>query len=158
MEKKTGWFSFVVLVLATELIGVLVSLLSGNTGQIYTTLALPPLSPPPFLFGVVWPILYLLMAAAAFLIYRAPPSPQRTTAIRLYWLQLLLNFLWPIVFFRFEAYWLAAVLIAVLILLVAVTCIRFYRINQVAGLLLVPYLLWLLFAAYLNVGVALLST
>ncbi len=157
MLKKVNWFQLLSIILITELAGVLSSLSSGNVGQIYASLNKPPLSPPGWLFGVVWPILYLLMGIAAYIIYQAPQSPEREKAINLYWVQLFINFLWPIVFFRFEWFWISVLVILLLDVLVLITTILFYRINKIAGYLMIPYLLWILFATYLNIGIAVLN-
>lgn len=155
--KKINWFQLIVIVLITELIGLLGSLFSGNISQVYTTLVKPPLSPPGWLFGIIWSILYLLMGIAAYIIYQSPETLGRNKAITLYWVQLFVNFLWPIVFFRFEWYWISVVIILLLDVLVLVTTIWFYKINKVAGYLMIPYLLWILFATYLNIGIAFLN-
>lgn len=157
MIKKINWFQLLAIVLITELIGLLGNLFSGNSGQIYTSFVKPPLSPPGWLFGVIWPVLYLLMGIAAYIIYQTPETPERKKAITLYWVQLIVNFLWPIVFFRFQWYWASVVVILLLDILVFMTTIRFYNIKKVAGYLMVPYLLWILFATYLNVGIAVLN-
>ena len=157
MTKKINWLQLVTIVLATQLIGVLGSLFSGSIGQLYTSYIKPPLSPPGWLFGVIWPVLYLLMAIAAYLIYQAPLTEERKRAITLYWAQLIVNFIWPIVFFRFEWYWIAVAVIVLLDVLVLLTTISFYRIKKAAGYLMLPYLLWILFATYLNVGIAVLN-
>ncbi len=157
MLKKVNWFQLLAIILITELAGVLSSLSSGNVGQIYASLIKPPLSPPGWLFGVVWPILYLLMGIAAYIIYQAPQSPEREKAINLYWVQLFINFLWPIVFFRFEWFWISVLVILLLDVLVLITTILFYRIYKIAGYLMIPYLLWILFATYLNIGIAVLN-
>jgi benzodiazapine receptor len=155
--KKINWFQLLVIVLITELIGLLGSLFSGITGQIYTSFVKPPLSPPGWLFGVIWPVLYLLMGIAAYIIYQTPQIPERKKATALYWVQLFVNFLWPIVFFRFEWYWISVVVILLLDVLVLITTIWFYKIKKVAGYLMIPYLLWIIFATYLNIGIALLN-
>ena len=157
MMKKINWFQLLVIVLATELIGLLSSLFSGTTGQIYKSLVKPPLSPPGWLFGVIWPVLYLLMGIAVYIIYQTPQTPVRKKATDLYWVQLIVNFLWPIIFFRFEWYWISVAVILLLVLLVLITTIWFYRIKKVAGYLMIPYLLWILFATYLNIGIAVLN-
>ncbi len=157
MIKKINWFQLLVIVLIAELVGVLGSLFSGNTGQIYTSFVKPPLSPPGWLFGVIWPILYLLMGIAAYIIYQSPETLDRKKAITLYWVQLLVNFLWPIVFFRFEWYWISVVVILLLDILVLMTTIWFCKIKKVAGYLMMPYLLWVLFATYLNIAIAVLN-
>lgn len=155
--KKINWFQLIAIVLITQLAGVLGSLLSGNTGNIYASFVKPPLSPPSWLFGVVWPVLYLLMGIAAYMIYQTPRTPERKKATAIYWTQLFVNFLWPIVFFRFGWYWASVAVIFLLIILVIITTVRFYGIHETAGCLMIPYLLWILFAAYLNVGVAFLN-
>lgn len=155
--KKITWFRLIVIALITELIGLLGSLFSGTIGQIYTSFIKPPLSPPRWLFGVVWPVLYLLMGIAAYIICQKPQTPERKKAIILYWVQLFVNFLWPIVFFRFEWFWISVTVILLLDILVLITTIWFYKIKKAAGYLMIPYLLWILFATYLNIGIAMLN-
>lgn len=155
--KKINWFQLLVIVLITELIGLLGSLFSGITGQIYMSFVKPPLSPPGWLFGVIWPVLYLLMGIAAYIIYQKTQIPKRKKVTALYWVQLFVNFLWPIVFFRFEWHWISVVVILLLDVLVLITTIWFYEIKKVAGYLMIPYLLWIIFATYLNIGIALLN-
>ena len=157
MMKKINWFKLIVIVLITEFIGLLGNLFSGITGQIYTSLIKPPLSPPGWLFGLIWPVLYLLMGIVAYIIYQKPNTTERKKATTLYWVQLVVNFLWPIVFFRFQWYWISVIVIILLDILVLITTIRFYKIEKVAGYLMIPYLLWILFATYLNIGIAVLN-
>lgn len=155
--KKINWYQLLEIVLVTELVGVLSSLLSGSARQIYTSFVKPPLSPPGWLFGVVWPVLYLLMGVAAYIIYQTPQTLNSKKAITLYWVQLFVNFLWSIVFFRFKWYWISVAVILLLDVLVLITTIWFYKIKKVAGYLMIPYLLWILFATYLNIGIAVLN-
>jgi len=155
--KKIDWIQLLTIILISELVGVLGSLLSGNPGVIYTSFVKPPLSPPGWLFGIIWPVLYLLMSIAAYIIYQTPQTLERKEATTFYWIQLFVNFLWPIVFFRFEWYWIAVGIIILLDILVLITTLRFYKINKAAGYLMIPYLLWILFATYLNFGIAVLN-
>lgn len=137
--------------------GGLSALLSGGM-DVYAELNRPPLSPPGWLFPVVWTLLYLMMGLASYRVcVLRYPVRERREALRLYALQLLVNALWPPLFFRFWLYWAAAVWLAVLTALVAMTLARFRRLDDLAGLLLWPYLLWCCFALYLNAGVALLN-
>ena len=138
-------------------VGGLATLLSGGMGS-YKTFAQPPLSPPGWVFPVVWTILYLAMGYASFRVYtREENHRQRRLGLVLYLVQLFLNFLWPIVFFRFEAFLAAfGVLIALWIGIVA-TMWQFYKSDERAGDLMIPYLLWVTFAGYLNLGVYLLN-
>ncbi len=141
------------------LTGFLSSMLSGG-GQMttYQTITQPPYAPPGWLFGVVWPVLYILMGIAAYLVYSTCAKQEdKRKALLTYGLQLFVNFSWSIIFFRFQEYGIAAVVLALLLFLVTLTITFFYHVNTTAALLLIPYYLWLLFAYYLNIGVALLN-
>lgn len=138
-------------------VGGLATLLAGGMGS-YKSFAQPPLSPPGWVFPVVWSLLYLAMGYASFRVYTKEENHrQRRLSLGLYLVQLFFNFLWPIIFFRFEAFLLAfGVLIALWIGIVA-TMWQFYKSDERAGDLLIPYLLWVTFAGYLNLGVYLLN-
>lgn len=155
MEKKS-WPGLLLSIALVEAIGVISSLLSGSIREKYAALRLPPLSPPGWLFGVVWPVLFALMAAAAWLVYKSGRESARGA---LFWfaVQLAVNFVWPIIFFRLGLFWAAALTIVVLDALVAYTIYRFSKISVGAVCLMLPYLAWILFATYLNVGVAVLN-
>ncbi len=131
-------------------VGGLAALVSGGMGS-YKTLNQPPLSPPGWVFPVVWTVLYLLMGYAAYRVRRADPKERR--ALVFYGLQLLVNFLWPIVFFRWQTYLAAFLVLVILWVLIAITLRLFHRTEERAGDLLIPYLLWVTFAGYLNFGV-----
>ncbi len=140
------------------LTGLLSSLLSGGQREVYQTLNQPPFAPPAWLFGVVWTVLYILMGVAAYLIYISDTKPiSKTIALCLYTAQLFINFSWSIVFFRFQEYGWSVLVLALLIFLVALTMMTFFKISRLAALLLIPYFLWLLIAYYLNIGVFLLN-
>lgn len=156
--KRNNLYDLLIFVLSAELAGVLSSLFAGDISAVYQTLEKPPLSPPDWVFSVVWIILYALMGISAYLVYRSDSEPVRVkSALRVYWLQLVVNFSWSIVFFRFQAFWAAFVVLAILIILVITMLVKFAKIRPEAALVNVPYLLWLLFAAYLNVTTALLN-
>lgn len=156
--KKNNLYDLLIFTLSAELAGVLSSLFAGNISAVYQTLEKPPLSPPSWIFSVVWIILYALMGISAYLVYRSDSEPVRVkSALRIYWLQLLINFSWSIVFFRFQAFWAAFVVLIILLILVITMLVKFAKICPAAALVSVPYLLWLLFAAYLNVTTALLN-
>ena len=148
------------------IIQVAIALAAGGLGALlsmeqfeyqFTMLEKPPLSPPMWLFPVVWSILYVLMGIAAGLIVREPKSEERTAALRLYYIQLVLNLLWPVVFFRFGLLTVAAIWLVVLIGAILRTWQMFRRLSSTAGWLLVPYLVWCLFALYLNIGFVILN-
>ena len=115
----------------------------------------PPLSPPGWLFPVVWTALYLMMGLASYLV--AASGQPAGDALNIYGIQLAVNFLWPILFFNFRLFGLSLVWLVLLWVLVLVTLLRFWRISPAAGWLMVPYLLWVTFAAYLNAGIWILN-
>ena len=138
-------------------VGALSALLSGGMAE-YGAFLQPPLSPPAWVFPVVWTVLYLAMGLASWLVLTSGEPPSRIrSAITVYGLQLAVNFFWSILFFRFDRYLAAFLWLVLLWVLILVTLVRFYRIREAAGDLLVPYLLWVTFAGYLNFGVYLLN-
>lgn len=128
----------------------------------------PFFTPPGWVFGPVWTALYVAMAVAAWRLSRRreeqdavrsaerPPGDARA-ALRLWWVQLALNFLWTPLFFATELLWVALVDIVLLDLAVALLVVRSWRVDRVAAWLLVPYLAWILFATLLNAAIAVLN-
>ena len=138
-------------------VGGLATLLSGGMGD-YRQLVQPPLSPPGWVFPVVWTILYLLMGYSSYRVYYAGKSQAFTErALKLYAAQLFVNFLWPIFFFAFRWYLVAFIVLLVLWVLILLTLRAFTAIDETAGDLLIPYILWVTFAGYLNLGVYFLN-
>jgi len=138
-------------------VGILATLLSGGT-DLYRTINQPPLSPPGWVFPVVWTALYLLMGEASYRVLTSGAQEQQIrSALTAYGIQLALNFLWPLVFFGGQMYLAAFILIIALWIAIFITMRRFARLNESAGDFLIPYLLWVTFAAYLNLGVFLLN-
>lgn len=155
---KIQWKPLIVCVAVPLAVGGLSALLTREGMAVYSSLETPPLSPPGWLFPVVWTLLYVLMGISSYLIYTSgAPAEEIRSALRIYGIQLVVNFLWPIVFFNFGGYTAAFVLLLILWLLVLVTFIKFWRISIPAACLLIPYLIWTAFAGYLNLGVALLN-
>lgn len=154
---KINWKPLLIALAIPLAVGGLATLLSGGMAD-YKALEQPPLSPPGWVFPVVWTVLYLLMGYASYRVYTAGMSPALTKkALRFYAAQLALNFLWPIVFFGFEWYLAAFVILVALWVLILMTLRLFTAIDETAGDLLIPYLLWVTFAGYLNLGVYLLN-
>jgi tryptophan-rich sensory protein len=137
--------------------GGLGTLLSGGMDS-YQTLKQPPLSPPGWIFPVVWSILYLLMGWASYRVAVSDaPREERKKALTFYGIQLFLNVLWPILFFGFGWYWISFILLVALWIMIYLTMQMFSLIDDTAENLLLPFLLWVTFAGYLNFGVALLN-
>ena len=140
------------------LAGGLGALLAGGFGDSYGGMFKPLLSPPGWVFPIVWTALYLLMGYASFLVLTSDASaPRRHRALTAYGVQLALNALWPLFFFRLGWYTFAFVWLLLLIAAVLLCRVLFRYIDKRAGDLLLPYLIWLFFAAYLNLGVAILN-
>lgn len=134
---------------------VLLGALSGTAGggadsPWFASLVKPSLFPPPATFGIVWTILYVLMGFALALVVTARGAPGRRAAIWAFAVQLALNLAWTPLFFGAYQITGALILLLVIDLAVAVTVLLFWRVRPLAGLLLVPYLAWVLFAAVLN--------
>lgn len=116
----------------------------------------PPLTPPDFLFPIVWTILFILMGISAYIIFESD-SDLRIPALSVYGIQLAVNFFWPIFFFNLQAYLWAFIWIMLLWILIIAMIVIFSKINKTAAWLQVPYLIWVTFAAYLNFGIYLLN-
>ena len=154
---KKRWRSLVICVLIPLLTGALASLLTSRGMKSFAALAQPPLSPPGWLFPVVWTILYVLMGLASWMVYLRLEWPGAREALIWYGVQLAFNFLWSIFFFGAHLFLLSFFWLLALLLLIAVTAVKFGRVHPPAGWLLVPYLVWVCFAGYLNLGVFLLN-
>lgn len=139
-------------------VGGISAALSAKGMASYGDMEKPPLSPPAWVFSVAWTILYLMMGFAFYCVWVAEAdTKKKTMALVLFGVQLVMNFMWSIVFFRWEFYLVAFVWLMIMWCMVILTAIRFFRINRLAGLMLIPYILWLTFAAYLNLGAYVLS-
>lgn len=139
-------------------VGFLSSLLIRDSFGIYQTLIKPFFAPPGWIFGPVWTILYILMGVASYRIWRSRRNKGSLYgALSCYGFQLLLNFLWPILFFRFEMRFVAWIEIVVLLLAIIITTRKFYRLDKIAGDLMLPYILWVSYATLLNFSIWLLN-
>lgn len=136
------------------LVGALASLLSGGGMEMFETLNKPPLSPPGWLFPIVWTILYILMGISSYLIIVSDAEEkEKYEALVLYGYQLVVNFLWPTFFFNFQWYLFSLAWLILLWVLVLLMIENFGKIDKRAAWLNIPYLVWLTFAAYLNAGI-----
>ena len=134
--------------------GAIVGLIT--TGYMdYGDMIKPPLSPPGIVFPIIWTILYILMGISYFIATKDKEDNKELDQI--YLLQLLVNFLWPIIFFVLKMYFTAFLWIILLIILVIVMIKELLKNNKISGYLQISYLIWLLFASYLNIGITLLN-
>jgi benzodiazapine receptor len=154
MLSKRDTVGLTAAVLATEAIGGLSALAAGGDFVTYfDALRKPPLTPPPAAFGPAWTALYLLMGVAAWLVWREGLSRRTALALGLFAAQLVLNFAWSLIFFGQHRLGVALIEIVVLWLTILATILAFWQVRRAAGALLLPYLAWVSFAAYLNAGI-----
>lgn len=157
---KINWRTLLIGILIPLAIGILAGLLTMGGMEQFASLNKPPLAPPAWLFPVAWTILYTLMGISSYLIYNSESKEGediKSQALTTYGYQLLVNFLWPVFFFNFQWYLFSFFWLAFLWILVAKMILEFGKINPLAALLNIPYLLWLSFAGYLNLGIWLLN-
>lgn len=153
-RRPTGWLTFLPFAAAVAAVAVLGGLAASSSSQTYRALDLPPFAPPSWLFGPVWTVLYVMIAVAGWLAWRADAGPR---ALGLWVGQLLLNLAWTPLFFAADRYVLALVDIVVLLLAVLATIVVFRRPSPVAAWLLVPYAAWVAFATALNAAIVVLN-
>lgn len=151
-------YSYLLWILLTEAVGALSAFLSRDAMELYMeTIVKPPLSPPGWVFPVVWGILYALLGIGVGMIWHTGPSPLRNRSINLYIVQLVVNFFWSLIFFNAQAFGFAFLWLILLFVLVLAMTLAFRQLRPTAGQLQIPYLLWLTFAGYLNWGVWVLN-
>ena len=136
------------------LVGGIAGILTREGTQAYASMTKPPLSPPGIVFPIVWTVLYTLMGISTYLIWRkADDSAAASKAQNLYFYQLVVNFLWSFLFFNYQWYFFSFLWILLLWVLVAFMIKTFASVSKTAPYINIPYLLWLTFASYLNLGV-----
>ena len=151
-ERKSWWKLALIAVVVIEAFGGLSGWLSnsGYGNPWFDALRKPSFMPPGWLFGVVWPILYALLGIALGMILGEQPSDQRRFALILFFAQLVLNFMWSPIFFAGHDIALGKIVIFLMAAIAAGAAGQFFRIRKAVGLLMIPYLCWLIFAATLN--------
>ena len=153
MKKKT-WKVYTFWILLAEGVGALSGWLSRNGMKAYeTAITQPPLSPPSWIFPIVWGILYALMGIGAARVWLAPRDIHRSRSLNLFIVQLIVNFFWSLIFFNARAYGFAFLWLLILLFFVIWMTFCFWKTDKLSGILQIPYILWLLFAAYLNFAI-----
>ena len=154
MRKKHILSSLFIFILICLLLEILASYWTNQTVSTwYPELKKPAWNPPGWLFGPVWTILYVMIAISGWLIYKAAPSRKRSIALTVYAGQLILNFIWSFFFFFLRSPILGLIDIVFLLLLIILTIINAWPVRQLAAILLIPYLIWVMYAATLNAGI-----
>ena len=157
--KFANWKQCLKRVALTESVGLLAGILSREGALVYQEYATkPPLTPPGWVFGVVWTILYALLGIGICRVLHAQDGNRGNRCLNLFIAQLIVNFFWPLLFFNAQAFGFALIWIILLWVLVLAMILCFFRIDRRAALLQLPYLIWLTFAVYLNAGVWLLNS
>lgn len=152
--KTSKWKAYAFWILLSVAVGALSGWLTREGTRLFSeTAAQPPLSPPMWVFPVVWGGLYLLMGISAARVSLTPQSEDRSRGLNLFVLQLVVNFFWSLIFFNAQAYGFALLWLILLWILVFLMIRSYFAVDPAAAKLQLPYLLWLTFAAYLNAGV-----
>jgi tryptophan-rich sensory protein len=131
---------------------------SSGVNDWYLTINKPSFNPPNYLFGPVWTVLYLLMGISLFLILNSKASIEKNKSLLIFVIQLFLNLLWSILFFKFQFIALAFIEIILICVSVLIMILFFYKVNKAAALLQIPYLMWLIFASILNGAILYLNS
>lgn len=158
VNGKINWAALIISIIIPLLVGFLSSYFIMDSYQAFEELNKPSFAPPASLFGPVWTILYILMGIASYRVWMYGTDRQDVrSALLFYGLQLVFNFLWPIIFFGSGLRGLAYIEIIILLILVIITTFKFYNIDKTSGYLLIPYVLWVAFASVLNLSIWLLN-
>ena len=152
--KKAKPYIFSILLALT--VGGLSALATAKNMNVYEKINTPPLSPPGWLFPVVWTILYVLMGISAAIIFTSN-APKKDDALFVYAISLVLNFSWSIFFFNLQSFIVCFIILVALWLSILITIIKYYKISKPAAWLQLPYLIWVTFAGYLNLAIILLN-
>ena len=155
MTRKFNLRLFIICLFIPLAVGALSTLFTYNNLDIYQEINLPAFAPPSMLFGIVWTALYVLMGISLYLALNSGKSNKDT--IWYFSLQLFFNFCWPIAFFNLKLFWFAFAWLVVLLYLIIRMIINFWRCDKWAGILQIPYAVWVAFAGILNLSIAILN-
>ena len=150
---RIEWKKLLICIAIPLAVGGISALLTSGNMDLYSEINQPALAPPGWLFPAVWTILYVLMGVALYLVVITKTREDKRPAIVSFGVQLFFNFFWSIIFFNLNQYFLAFIWLLVLLFLVAYTIYLYFGISKTAAYLQIPYILWLLFALYLNYGI-----
>ncbi len=151
------FFCFIFFLIFPLIVGYLGSTLSTDSKIVYNAFNRPPFSPPSELFGIVWTLLYIMIGFAAFLVSIKENTKEKTIALQVFFFQIFINFSWTFFFYTLEFRLFAFFWLIFLLIVVFYTYKAFYKISKFAAFLLVPYFFWLIYAAYLNLGIYILN-
>lgn len=153
--KKINWKRLIIIIIITFIVGSFFSFFTMNNMDTFKELK-KPINVPGVLFPVVWSIIYLLMSISCYII-TTKDDKNKDNAIIWYGIQLIINSLWSLIFFGFSAYLFSFIWIILLLAIVIIMIVKFYKIDKTAAYLNIPYVLWILFAGFLNLGIYILN-
>lgn len=154
VNGKSNILKAILFIGITEAIGLLGGFLGNINIQNYEAFKKPVFSPPTYLFTIVWPILYLLMGLAVYRMWEVGKQGKNVRkALLFYGIQLFLNFMWPILFFRLRLYGLAFVEMMFLLVFILLTTFEFFKYDKLAAFMMIPYIVWVSFAGVLNFSI-----
>ncbi len=137
-------------------VGALAAFFTMNSMDIYSQIEKPMFSPPSIVFPIAWSILYTLMAISAYIVFQSDCN-NKSEALTSYYIQLGVNFVWPLLFFNLQAFFISFLWLILLVVLVILMILQFYKCKPLSAYLQIPYLLWLLFATYLNFSIFIMN-
>lgn len=152
---KINWKKLILIIIITFVIGSFFSIFTMNNMDTFKELS-KPINVPAIVFPIVWSVLYLLMSISCYIIIESN-NREKDKAVIWYAIQLVINSLWSLIFFGFGTYLLSFIWIILLLIAVMIMILKFYNINKVSAYINIPYLLWILFAGYLNLGIYFLN-
>lgn len=155
MKNRSKFIVSQIISFAAGAIGSIATI--SNIPSWYVYLTKPFYAPPNWLFGPVWTALYFIIGLSLYLIWTTPSSESKRPAYWIFGIQMMLNAVWPLIFFGLHAPWAGAVIIAILLMSIVYMMTFFWNISRRAAYILIPYLAWVSFATTLNVGIALLN-
>lgn len=150
---------YIISIIIALAVGGLSAFLTRSSMEVYTNIKQPPLAPPSVVFPIVWTILFILMGVSSAMVYvkgRESGVPV-SEALKIYALQLILNFFWTIIFFNMQSYLFAFIWLVLLWIAIILMIVSFRKVSPAAAWLQVPYLLWVTFAGYLNLMIYILN-
>lgn len=156
MKKKINFKRLILFFAVTFAIGGLAALLTSGSMKTYDEIVKPAFAPPPVIFPIVWTVLYALMATSAYLV-SISSCEEKTNAITAYFIQLAMNFIWPILFFNIQAFLVSFVWLIFLWIAIFDMIRKFHACNKTAAYMQIPYLIWVTFAGCLNLMIYILN-
>lgn len=152
---KINWKKLIIITVITFIVGSFFSWFTMNNMDAFKELN-KPVNVPGIIFPIVWGVLYLLMSISCYIVSESS-DPARNKALIVYWVQLVINSIWSLIFFGFEMYLFAFIWLLILLISVIIMIVKFYKVDKKAAYLNIPYVLWIIFAGYLNLGIYLLN-